>query len=266
MKRFKFILKRLLVITGVLSAAVLFVVVLTSAIKKQDELVCKNIQVKIDYDSGISFLNEREIKDRINYLSGGNIIGKPLSAVDFRVLEVEMEKNPFVDKAEVYLNQSQEVLVEVNQKRPILRVINNDGVSYYLSEKNERIPLSDNFTPHVAVALGSVETHENMKRDSIVQIALYSLIQQIRKDEFLNAMIDQLIVKETGEIDLIPKSDSHLIHFGLVQENEIAEKLERLKIFYKEGLNKVGWTNYKSIDLRYKNQVVCEKQENKSTL
>ena len=56
-------MKKLLLVASVLSAAALFVIVLTSAIKRQNQLVCRNIQVKIDYDSGLAFLNEAEIKD-----------------------------------------------------------------------------------------------------------------------------------------------------------------------------------------------------------
>ena len=175
-------------------------------------------------------------------------------------LEKTVRKNPFVGDAEIFVDQQQDVVVDIVQKRPILRVINNDGVSYYISEKNERIPLSDNFTSHVAIALGNVATHKDTKRDSAVQAALYKLILFVRKDEFLNALVDQVYVLENGDMEVIPKIGGQTIRFGAVDEN-LAEKFERLKIFYNEGLRKVGWDKYKTIDLRYKDQVVCEKRD-----
>ncbi|MDB5282827.1 MAG: hypothetical protein JWO06_1902 [Bacteroidota bacterium] len=247
-------------VAGILSVATLFVIILTSAIKKHNQLVCKNVQVNIDYDSGLNFLGEGEIKDKLNALNGGDIIGKPFTGIDFRMVEREIRKNPFVQKARIFIDQSQSIVVDIVQKRPILRVINSDGVSYYISENNDRIPLNDNFTTHVAIALGNIETHRNTKRDSSVQAALYKLILFVRKDEFLNAVVDQVYVQENGEMDVIPKMGGHTVHFGLADE-AMAEKFERLKIFYSEGLNKVGWTKYKSIDLRYKDQVVCEKRD-----
>ena len=247
-------------VAGVLSAAALFIVVLTSAIKKQNQLVCRNIQVKIDYDSGLAFLNEAEIKDKIDYMCGGSITGKPLTGIDFRNIERTVRKNPFVADAEIFVNQQQEVVVDIVQKRPILRIINNDGVSYYISEKNERMPLSDNFTSHVAIALGNVAMHKDTKRDSAVQAALYKLILFVRKDDFLNALVDQVYVQEDGEMEVIPKIGGQTIRFGGVDEN-MAEKFDRLKIFYNEGLRKVGWDKYKTIDLRYKDQVVCDKRD-----
>jgi cell division protein FtsQ len=174
-------------------------------------------------------------------------------------MEREIRKNPFVYQAQVFTDQSQNVVVDIVQKRPILRVINNDGVSYYISEKNDRIPLSDNFTTHVAIALGNIETHRDTKRDSSVQTALYNLVQFVRKDEFLNALVDQVYVYENGDMDVIPKVGGQTIRFGAA--DDMAAKFERLKIFYNEGLKKVGWTKYKTIDLRFKDQVVCEKRD-----
>jgi cell division protein FtsQ len=259
MKKFWRILKKILTIASVLFFATLFVVVLTSAIQKQNQLTCKQVQVKIDYDSGVSFLNENGIKDDINYLAGGNVIAKGLAKIDFNKLEKGIEKNPFIDNAEIFVDQQQNIIIDITQKRPILRILNKDGVGYYLSEKNERIPLSDNFTPHVAIALGSVQL-QSPKRDSSVQIALYKLIQYVRKDKFLDALVDQIYVTESGEFEIIPKIQGHFIRFGNGEEN-IEEKFNRLKIFYKEGMTRVGWTKYKSIDLRYMNQVVCERRD-----
>ncbi|MES2621768.1 MAG: hypothetical protein V4615_13035 [Bacteroidota bacterium] len=264
MKKFWRILKKVLTLTAVVSCAALFIVVLTSAVQKQNELTCKNLQVKIDYDSGLAFLNEQEIKDHLNYLSGEKILGRKLTGIDFRTLEKEVEKNPFVDEAEIFVDQQQSMVVKVTQKRPILRILNSDGVSYYISERNERIPVNDKFTSHVAIAIGYVEMNASEKRDSIVQAALYKLIQYVLKDEFLLALVDQVYVHENGDLDVIPKISGHIIHFGNTTEN-MEEKFSRLKIFYKEGMVKVGWEKYKSIDLRYMNQVVCERRDSVNT-
>ena len=265
MQKFWRIMKKVLLVASVLSATALFIVVLTSAIKRQNQLVCRNIQVKIDYDSGLAFLTEAEIKEKIDYMCGGKIAGKPLSGIDFSGMEKTIRKNPFVSDAEIFVNQEQDVVVDIVQKRPVMRVINSDGVSYYISEKNERIPVSDNFTSHVAIALGNVAMHKDTKRDSAVQTALYKLILFVRKDEFLNALVDQVYVEADGQMEVIPKIAGQTIRFGLVDDN-LAEKFDRLKIFYNEGLRKVGWDKYKTIDLRYKDQVVCERRDTTNKL
>ena len=41
------------------------------------------------------------------------------------------------------------------------------------------------------------------------------------------------------------------------------EKLKRLRTFYREGLERVGWNKYRIISLAYDGQVVCTKANNK---
>lgn len=265
MQKFWRILRKIFTIAGILAGIALFVVVLTSAVQKQQQLTCKNVQVKIDYESGLALINEEEVLQRLNVLSSGKLVGRVLSEIDFHTLETELEKNPYVYNSEVFTNQKQEIVVQIVQKRPILRVINNNGVSYYIGENSERIPLHRTFTPHVAVALGNVECYKDTKRDSAMQAALYNLIQFVRKDDFLNALVDQVYVTQENEIEIIPVSGMHTICFGKA-DDRIEEKFNRLKIFYKEGLSKVGWNKYKSIDLKYNNQVVCEKNDTTNAL
>ena len=264
MKKFWRILKKILTITFTLSCAALFVVVLTSAVKKQDELTCKNLQVKIDYDTGLAFLNEGEITERINFLSGETIIGRQLSKIDFHTLEKEIEKNPYVCDAEIFVDHEQNIIITIIQKRPILRVINSDAVSYYISEKNDRMPLNDNFTMRLPVATGYVNTNANSSRDSLVQNNLFVLANFIEHDVFLHALVDQVYVYENNEFDLIPKTGNHNIHFGNANEN-MADKFKRLKIFYRDGLTRTGWFKYKSINLKFDGQVVCEKRDSLET-
>ncbi len=264
MKKFWHILKKILTVTFTLSCAALFIVVLTSAVKKQDELTCKTLQVKIDYDSGLAFLNEDEVSERINFLSGENIIGRLLSKIDFHTLEKEIEKNPYVCDAEIFVDHQQNIVISIIQKRPILRVINSDAVSYYISEKNDHMPLNDNFNVRLPVATGFVNTNINPLRDSLVECNLYVLANFIEHDVFLHALIDQVYVYENSEFDLIPKTGNHNIHFGNANEN-MADKFKRLKTFYRDGLTKTGWFKYKSINLKFDGQVVCEKRDSLET-
>ncbi|MBK7150048.1 MAG: hypothetical protein IPH78_14875 [Bacteroidetes bacterium] len=76
-----------------------------------------------------------------------------------------------------------------------------------------RLPLHPTFTPHLAVAVGNVETGL-VHRDSVVQAHLFSLINEIRKDDFLNSYIDQIDVLANGEMDLLPKGSLHTIKLG----------------------------------------------------
>jgi len=260
LNRFLKIFLRLLTVAGFLALAVLFVVVLSSAVSHQRQAVCSGTTIQIDTYNGSEFLTVQEIKSRIDYLTGGTAEGTLLSGVDFSALEKDIEKNPYIDNAEVYTDQTHRIVAQIIQRRPIMRVINSDGVSYYVGEKNERIPLHHTFTPHVIVALGNVELHTDTKRDSTVRNALFNLVNYIRSDDFLNAAIDQVVVLPSNEFDLIPRVGNHVIHFGWPAD-DVAGKFNRLKTFYKEGLTKVGWEKYKAINLKFDGQVIGERSD-----
>jgi cell division protein FtsQ len=71
-------------------------------------------------------------------------------------------------------------------------------------------------------------------------------------------LIEQIYVSNTGEFTLIPKVGDQKILFG--NYTNVKDKLENLKIFYQEGMPYEGWQKYRTINLKYKGQVVCERR------
>jgi cell division protein FtsQ len=59
------------------------------------------------------------------------------------------------------------------------------------------------------------------------------------------------------DLELIPRVGNHTIILGNV--SDLQEKFNKLMIFYKEAMPKVGWNKYKTLNLKYKNQIVCKK-------
>jgi cell division protein FtsQ len=86
----------------------------------------------------------------------------------------------------------------------------------------------------------------------------FELANTLLNDAFFNAQIEQVYFSNTREIVLSPKVGDHKILLG--KYNDIKEKLDKLVIFYKQALPYEGWNKYKSINLKFKNQVVCEKR------
>ena len=75
---------------------------------------------------------------------------------------------------------------------------------------------------------------------------------------FLKAQITALEFDDKDEIIMYPRVGDHKIILGKAQN--IEEKFEKLKIFYRHGLEKVGWDRYSHINLKFENQVVCTKR------
>jgi cell division protein FtsQ len=65
----------------------------------------------------------------------------------------------------------------------------------------------------------------------------------------------------TGEklFELIPVIGDHIIKLG--KGENVEEKLNRLFVFYKQVLGKVGFNKYAALDVQYDGQVVAIKKE-----
>lgn len=87
---------------------------------------------------------------------------------------------------------------------------------------------------------------------------LLKLTELINQNIFLKAQISEIYVNSKGEYDLIPQLGNHLIRFGTM--NDARAKLNNLDIFYRKALICEGWDKYETINLKYKNQVVCKRK------
>jgi cell division protein FtsQ len=260
MKKFWNIFKKVMLVLSATTIVVLFVFTLMSAGRHQKTLVCSSIQVRIDYESGMNFLTTDEIVSKINFLADGEAVGKALPALDLRAIEKGLLNGPFVAGAKIYIDHARVLHAEIVQKQPLLRVMNNDGVGFYLSDIGDKIPLCPTFTAYVPLAIGDVATYIDSRRDSTVLSQLVSLARYMRQDSLIGALIDHTYVLPDGQLELYPKFKYHKIEFGRADET-MKEKFEKLKVFYKEGLAKVGWDKYNIINLKYQGQVVCQKTE-----
>jgi hypothetical protein len=90
---------------------------------------------------------------------------------------------------------------------------------------------------------------------------LINFVTQIKDDSFWGAEIVQFVADTTtmGDITLrlVPRSGDFIIEFGTMDDCE--DKLLKLRRFYDNGLSSIGWSEYKTIDVRYDKQVICTK-------
>ena len=192
---------------------------------------------------------------------------KPLSALSLRDIDITrvervLEAQAFVADADAYIDDDLQLNIIVTQRVPLLRVITDEGQNYYLDEDGVRMPLSENYTARVPVATGNIIIwSEDFMADPKHQLRhLVDLTHFVRKDTFLHALVEQIHIDEAGEYVLAPKVGDQLIFLGRYDRKKSPERLERLKVFYREGLPYEGWGKYRSFDLRYDDQVVAKKR------
>jgi len=251
------LLKRLGWVALVLFAAA----VVISAMERKDASLAQEVHIEIQpFAGGHVLITEKDIMLSIDRSFGHQIVGLPLASINVERMERVLEEEPFILDADVYINATDEVFIEIAQRKPVLRIMDNNGLNYYLDEAGVRMPLSKHFTARVLVATGDIAPHvvDFREREKHSLKDVFVLASLLRGDSFLEPMIEQIYVNKRSEMTLIPKIGDQKIRFGTIEGAE--DKLERLRIFYEEALPYEGWQKYRSISLEYAGQIVCEKR------
>ncbi|AER40433.1 MAG: cell division protein FtsQ [Flavobacteriales bacterium] len=205
----------------------------------------EKLNIIIDPLSKNHFLNEEIIKNIL--FPRIEKIEKKIGQLCILKMEQKLNNSPFIKKSEVFLSVDGILNIKVWQKEPILR-IKNGNEEYYLTKDAENLKLSSFYSSKVLLAKGSFSKEEKKH--------LSDLVQTINSDELLKNQI--IGIKKTDLFILIPKIGNHHIILGNLKDFKI--KLNKLKAFYKQYLNKIDINRYKSIDLQYKDQVVAKKR------
>jgi len=235
----------------------------------KQKIIFEKPVVNIDYDTDNRFIDESDVLFQI--LNKEDTGGLVLNNFNVTELEDKLAKNHSIKDAQVYKTVDGKLVVNVKQRRPIVRIFSKNE-SYYIDEKGALMPLSNKYTARLLVVNGDLNepyakrylfNYRNLN-DSLVEKTLlddiYQISNYIDKSEFWKAQIQQIDVNKVSGFVLVPKVGNHKIVFGGIENLE--GKFEKLMIFYKRGLSKTGWNEYSEINLKYKNQVVCTKRYN----
>ncbi len=236
------------------------IIVLMSFISVEKQNVkCNNIKIMIP---GADNFIEREEIDGLIFQNEGALIGRKLESINLNDLEVMMEANPYIAHARVYSDMDGVVHINIKQRQPVLRVINIGNQDFYIDKHGLKMPISANFTANVPVANGFVREPFNGKLDTLRTKNgrdLYKTALFINQDTLWNAQIEQLYINERNDIEMIPRVGNQRIILGNADSLEV--KMGNLLTFYKMAMPKVGWDTYKTINIKYTNQIVCERNK-----
>jgi cell division protein FtsQ len=253
--KFKFNIKREVKIV----VAVLIVAgIIAFTERRQSSATISDITIKMVNVDENHFLEERDIVDLIQ-LDKENLKGGSLNRVNFKEVEEKIKHESFIKDAQLYSDLKGNLVVRAELRRPIARIIRNDGPDGYIAEDGTLMPVSEKYTARVILVSGAYvrqlvkEKNLNASEDGK---KLAELLNDIREDEFWNAQIAQLDIDSKMRITIFPQVGDERIEFG--KPDDVHEKFRTLMIFYKEILPRMGWNKYDRVNLEYEGQIVTE--------
>lgn len=232
-------------------------VLLVAAVRMRDKQNCKGVQIQISGVSNNFFFDKTDIREIIAGHENNRITGRPVSDFDLISLEKTLEKEVWVKEAQLFFDNNNILNVLVEEREPVARIFTTSGGTFYIDSSSHRLPLSDKFSANVPVFTGfPSDVMIFPKPDSILLLSIRNLSMKIAADSFLMAMIDQVDITPQRYFEMIPKIGNQVIKFG--DASDADKKFEKLKLFYKKVMTKVGWSRYSVINLQYRNQVVAK--------
>lgn len=242
-----------------------YLVVAFTAFNKPDEKrnVCRKVVIGMEEAGGSGFIDAKEIKRRLE-ANGIYPAGKPMRYVDARKIEERLKMSPFVKTAECYKTQDGQVLINITQLMPVIRIKADNGDDYYVDDKNSVMPNSS-YTSDLIIATGNINRTFATNYISPMGKALMS-------NDMWKNLVEQVHVLPNHGIEIVPRIGDHIVYIGRLPELDkggdrekvvyefIAKKMTRLEKFYKHGLSHAGWNKYSYINIEFDNQIICKKR------
>lgn len=224
------------------------IIVLTFASMKLEEVTCRGVQVIVDDTEENAFVEEEDVQKVIKR-HYGDLNNVNVVTIDKDSMEQVLSRYPVIKSAQVYYSLDGYFHIDIKQRMPVLRIMSGEG--YYVDEDGKVMPLSRKYTSRVMVATGNIS-----KKFACNE--LYPFVMTLKNDRFWNALIEQIVVTGTDEVNLIPKVGNFRIVLGKLEN--VDKKMENLRLFLQKGITLKGWNVYKEVNLKFDNQVVCVKR------
>ncbi len=257
---------------GIFVIAVFIGMSLSNSAQIDETTVKPKIFIHVDGEN--AFLDEDEVYTRL--IRKGLVYQyQKIEKLPVKKIEDFLESMSEIRECKVYTNIGGTWNIDIHLRKPIARIFNNSGETFYLDDLGFTMATSPLYTARVVVVTGNIPDRAHSK--SVNKIInndtlktnkylddIYRISNYICDDPFLIAQIGQIHLDKNGDFVLIPQVCGQKIIFGSANsDEEVAKKFKKLIVFYKEGLPFEGWNKYDLINLKFEKQIVCNKIEEK---
>ncbi|MDC3252622.1 hypothetical protein OAU25_00040 [Crocinitomicaceae bacterium] len=247
------------------------IVVIYMTQQVQDALILSVPDIKIHVDDEHVFITEKEVLELLRF-EALIFDGQRKDQLDAEAVESYLKTISQVRDVKVYLLIGSQWKIDIDMRKPIARIYNKWGQTYYLDDEGNMMEISSQHAARLLVVTGEIPDH--FGQESLAQIINNDSLKSIRKlddiywisnyvcnDPFFRSLIGQVHFKKNGDFVLIPLVGDQKIVFGSAySETQVSKKFEKLRVFYNEGMPYEGWGKYSEISLKYEDQIVCKRK------
>ena len=188
-----------------------------------------------------------------------------ISSVNMTQIQKLLDGNQWIESASAYIGLNDTLVIKAKEFEPVLRVFNDDQTSVYVTRDGVIFPSCPHYSPRVIIASGNYNFPKPAKNSRVTD-SIYALdglnetldiALAIGNDPFLSGNVGQIYKNEHNEYELVV---NHLSARVLLSNTEaLNDKLARLAILLEKLSGTEELKVYKTLNLKYKNQIVCTK-------
>ena len=259
-KSFKYIL------TGFcgLALAAVIVVACIAGTRSRQHVRCTGLEVAVLDSMQNSFVSKTDVKGYIDK-EYGRYVGTVIDSIDLVRIEEIIDGRSAVMKSQAYVTTDGVLHVEVTQRRPVVR-FQKSGGGFYADAEGYIFPLQTTYASHVQVIDGNIPLAANSGFKGAIEDPkemewferMMDIVNYMEKSRTWKDKIVQISVDKDRNVILIPREGNERFIFG--QPVEIEEKFRKMEKYYTHIIPAKGAGHYKTVDLKYKGQIVCKEK------
>lgn len=189
-----------------------------------------------------------------------------ISNINMMKIQQLLDRNPWIEQSSAYIGLNDTLVIQAKEYEPVLRVFNQQQQSVYVTAEGMLLPSSLTYTPRLIIANGhfdfpvlssNIPLSDSLYLHSGLDEAL-AIALSIRKDKFLSGNVGQIYKNKDNEYELMVNNLEANVLLG--DTCAVDTKLTRLRILLEKHIGTGELDRYKTLNLKYKNQIVCTKK------
>ena len=239
---------------GLLGCYFYFVGILSA--EGRDQQRCRQVEIILLDSLESAIVDKAEMEALVSRVA----VGAPMAAVNLDSIERAIRSHGEVMSVQVYAADAQTVAARLTQRKPVVR-FENGRQRWYADPEGYLFPVNNAVdvpvvTGNLPLQLADAYRGAAPEEDRAWVLGLVELARYIDSKPVLRREIAQIDIAAGGDIVLYTRSAGPAVIFG--DSGGYVEKFRKLEAWWRNILPQATDKQYKTINLKYNNQIICK--------
>ena len=251
-------------IIGIAAAALTLMVMaalLVANSSHRRQLTCEGLEVTVSDTT--RFVTEEDVRGWLE-AEYGSFIGERLDSVGLDRMEGILNAQSAVLKSEAYITPDGILHIKIDQRAPVLKFVKGE-TSFLVDSRGYMFPMVEGCGENLPVVSGAIPvTYAAGYKGKAIDpreeqwlAGMTDMMGWIARSKVWSDGVAKVYVDDSGDVTIVPREGKEKFIFGT--PDDFADKFARISKYYTEIKTRPDGASYKTVNLKYKGQIVCRK-------